>query len=138
MAEEGLNKVLLIGRLTRDSELRYTSGGSAVLNFSLATSENYFDKSSNERKEKTEFHNIVLWGKRGESLSKFLMKGSRIHVEGKLSTRSWEAKDGGKRYTTEVVAMNIILLGSRAGGAGGGDEGPPPPSDDDYDDDIPF
>ena len=90
-----------------------------------------------------------MWGKRGESVSKFLSKGSRICVEGRLQTRSWDAKDGGKRYTTEVVAINLLLLGGRSGGGGGGyDEGPPPPSDD-YapagprddgfgDDDIPF
>lgn len=144
---EGLNRVTLIGNLGQEPELRYTQGGQAVLNLRIATTESFVNRDR-ERQERTEWHTVVMWGKRGEALAKFLSKGSRICVEGRLQTRSWEAKDGGKRYTTEVVATNILLLGGRSGGGGSYDEGPPPPSDD-YapagprddgfgDDDIPF
>ena len=165
---EGLNRVILIGNLGQDPELRYTQSQQAVLQLRLATTESYFDTKSNERKEKTEWHTVVLWGKRGEALNKFLSKGSRIAVEGRLQTRSWEDKNGGKRYTTEINAQNVILLGGRGegrggggeygggGGAGGGGYGggagrggggggfDPGPSNDDFggeapnDDDIPF
>lgn len=142
---EGLNRVMLIGNLGQDPELRYTQGGQAVLNLRIATTESFVNRDR-ERQERTEWHTVVMWGKRGEALSKFLSKGSRLAVEGRLQTRSWEAKDGGKRYTTEIVATNIILLGGRSGGGGGMDDGPPPhtddfaPSRDDGfgDDDIPF
>lgn len=137
---------MLIGNLGQDPELRYTQGGQAVLNLRMATTESFVNRDR-ERQERTEWHTIVMWGKRGEALAKFLTKGSRMAVEGRIQTRSWEAKDGGKRYTTEIVATNVIMLGGRSGGGGGQDEGPPPPSDeyapgkaDDGfgDDDIPF
>ena len=145
---EGLNRVTLIGNLGQEPELRVTQGGQAILNLRIATTESFVNRDR-ERQERTEWHTVVMWGKRGEALSKFLSKGSRICVEGRLQTRSWEAQDGGRRYTTEVVATNILLLGTRAGGGGGArDEGAPPPSDryqpagtrDDAfdDDDIPF
>lgn len=125
---EGLNRVMLIGNLGQDPELRYTQGGQAVLNLRMATTESFMNRDR-ERQERTEWHTVVMWGKRGEALAKFLSKGSRLCVEGRLQTRSWEAKDGGKRYTTEIVATNVLMLGGRGGG-GGYDEGPPPPSDD--------
>ncbi len=123
---EGLNKVMLLGNLGADPELRVTQGGQAILKLRLATTENYLD-GNNARQERTEWHQITMWGKRGEALSKFLKKGERIFVEGRIQTTSYD-KDGEKRYRTEVVATNIILNGS-----GGGREeqrhesGSPPP-----------
>lgn len=127
---EGLNKVMLLGNLGADPELRMTAGGQAILKLRLATTETYLDKS-NVRQERTEWHSITVWGKRGEALAKILAKGSNIFVEGSLRTSSYE-KDGEKRYRTEIVANNILLTGRRAGGEagarGGGDDfgGPPP------------
>ena len=132
---EGLNRVLLIGNLGRDPELRFTQSGQAVLSLRLATNES-FQNRDGERQERTEWHSVTVWGKRGEGLNKVVSKGSQLFVEGRLQTRSWEDKQGQKRYTTEVVATNILLLGggSRGGGgggsSGGGGDGPPPPSDD--------
>jgi single-strand DNA-binding protein len=117
---EGLNRVILIGNLGQDPELRYTQNSQAVLNLRIATTESYFDTNTKERKEKTEWHTVVMWGKRGEALHKFLSKGSRICVEGRLQTRTWEDKTGAKRYATDVNATNIILLGGRGEGGGGG------------------
>ncbi len=114
MAEDGLNRVTLIGRLGQDPEVRFTQGGQAILNMRLATSESWKDESG-ERKERTEWHTVVMWGKRGEALGKFLAKGDRICIEGRLQTRSWEDKEGGKRATTEIVATNLVLLGSSGG-----------------------
>jgi len=125
---EGLNKVLLLGNLGADPELKVTQGGQAVLKLRLATTETYLDRN-NTRQERTEWHRVTLWGKRGEALAKFLTKGERIFVEGRISTSSYE-KDGEKRYSTEIVANNIILAGrgkggdrdfaSEGGGGGGG------------------
>ena len=111
---EGLNRVMLLGNLGADPDLRVTSGGQAVLKLRLATTESYLDKS-NTRQERTEWHSITVWGKRGEALAKILGKGSSIFVEGSLRTSSYE-KDGEKRYRTEVIANNIILAGRRGGG----------------------
>jgi single-strand DNA-binding protein len=151
---EGLNRVILIGNLGQDPELRYTQANQGVLSVRMATTESYFDNNTKERKERTEWHSVVVWGKRGEALNKILSKGSRICVEGRLQTRSWEDKQGNKRYTTEVVANNLILLGGRGegggaggGGARGGGGFDPGPAADDFgtegggapnDDDIPF
>lgn len=155
---EGLNRVILIGNLGQDPELRFTQSNQGVLSLRMATTESYFDTTTKERKEITEWHSVVVWGKRGEALNKILSKGSRIAVEGRLKTRSWEDKNGGgKRYATEVVANNVILLGGRgegggggggggggARGAGGGGYDPGPSGSDDFgndapqDDDIPF
>jgi single-strand DNA-binding protein len=129
---EGLNRVILIGNLGQDPELRYTQSNQGVLSIRMATTESYFDTNTKERKERTEWHSVVIWGKRGEALNKILSKGSRICVEGRLQTRSWEAKEGGKRYTTEINAQNVILLGGRGEGGGGGRGGgghDPGPSD---------
>jgi single-strand DNA-binding protein len=141
---------MLIGNLGQDPELRFTQSQKGVLSLRMATTESYFDTTTKERKELTEWHSVIVWGKRGEALNKILSKGSRIAVEGKLKTRSWDDKNGGgKRYATEVVADNIILLGGRPGGSGGGGhtggddhsgysqsgaDYPEPPADDD----IPF
>ncbi len=116
---EGLNKVLLLGNLGADPELKVTQGGQSVLKLRLATTETYLDRN-NARQERTEWHRVTLWGKRAEALSKFLQKGERIFVEGRIQTSSYE-KDGEKRYSTEIVANNIILAG-RGKGAGAGDE----------------
>lgn len=145
---EGLNKVMLIGNLGRDPELRYTQGGQAILNLRIATNES-FQNRDGERQERTEWHSVIIWGKRGEGLNKVLSKGSQLFVEGRLQTRSWEDKEGKKRYTTEVVATNVVLIGGRGGGGGSNFDEPPPPSDDmgmggggggggHDDDDIPF
>ena len=121
---EGLNRVMLLGNLGQDPELKMTSGGQAVLKLRLATSETYLDRNK-VRQERTEWHSVVVWGKRAEALSKFLTKGSRIFVEGGIRTSSYEDKEGQKRYRTEVVASNIILSGG-GGGGGGGRGGPRP------------
>ena len=115
-----VNKVILIGNLGRDVELRYTPGGTAVATLSLATTDVWNDKSG-QRQEKTEWHRVVLWGKTAETLQEYLLKGRQIYVEGKLQTRKWDDKDGNKRYTTEVKSDRVVLLGGRgSGGSGGG------------------
>ena len=113
-----VNKVILVGNLGRDAELRYTPGGAAVAKFSLATTEVWNDKAG-QRQERTEWHNIDLWGKQAESLSEYLVKGKQIYVEGRLQTRQWDDKDGNKRYTTEIRGDRIVLLGGGAGRGGG-------------------
>jgi single-strand DNA-binding protein len=143
---------MLIGRLGRDPELRYTPSGLAIANFSIATSEQWKDKDSGEKKERTEWHRIVVFGKLGELCGEYLAKGRQAYVEGRLQTRSWE-KDGVTRYTTEIVASDIQFLGakdsSNAGGsyinksaagesAAGGPEMPGPPDSETKADDIPF
>lgn len=119
MASEGLNKVLLIGNLGMDPELKHTQGGQAVLRLRLATTERWGEKG--EKKERTEWHTVIVWGNRGEALSKILTKGRTIYVEGRLSTREWEDKQGSKRTTTEIVATNVLLLGGGQRGEGGGE-----------------
>lgn len=140
----GINKVIIVGNLGRDPEMRYTPDGTAVANFSVATSESWTDKQSGEKKEKTEWHRIVAWRRLGEICGEYLHKGSQVYVEGKLQTRSWE-QDGVTRYTTEVIASTVQFLGGRDGGGRpassqrGGDQGyPEPPMADTQDDDIPF
>jgi len=119
---DGLNRVMLLGNLGGDPELRFTQGGQAVLNLRLATTETYLDKDK-VRRERTDWHNVVVWGKRGEALAKILGKGSSIFVEGSLRTSSYDDRDGNKRYKTEVVANNVILTG-RGRGAPAGDDVP--------------
>ena len=111
-----VNKVILVGNLGRDSELRYTPGGAAVATLNLATTEVWNDKQG-QRQEKTEWHRVVLWGKQAESLQEYLTKGKQIYVEGRLQTRQWDDKDGNKKYTTEIKADRITLLGGGAAGA---------------------
>ena len=119
-----VNKVILVGNLGRDAELRYTPGGAAVATINMATTEVWNDKSG-QRQEKTEWHRVVLWGKSAESLAEYLTKGKQIYVEGRLQTRQWDDKDGNKRYTTEIRGDRIVLLGGGGGGrgAGGGSRG---------------
>jgi single-strand DNA-binding protein len=123
---EGLNRVMLLGNLGADPELRSTSGGQAVLKFRLATTESYLDRNRT-RQERTEWHNIVVWGKRAEGLSKVLSKGSRLFVEGALRTSSYEDRDGNKRYKTEINALNVLLCGGR--GTSASREAGPEPDD---------
>ena len=110
-----LNKVLLIGRLGKDPEIRYTPDGSPVANFSLATSENWTDKNGT-RQERTEWHNIVAWRKLADLSKRFLTKGRQVYIEGRIQTREWDDRDGNKRRTTEVIANQMVLLGSRSEG----------------------
>jgi single-strand DNA-binding protein len=140
-----VNKAILIGHLGADPEMRYTSSGTGVCELRLATNENWTDKNG-QKQERTEWHRVIVWGKQGENCSKFLSKGRQVYVEGRLQTRSWEDKEGNKRYTTEVIANDVRFLsggGSGGGGGGGGgggrgDQGPPPGNFGGGDDDIPF
>lgn len=119
----GVNKVILVGRLGKDPEVRHLDNGSVVANFSIATSESYKDKQTNEKKEITEWHNIVAWRGLAEVVEKYAHKGDMMYIEGKLQTRSWE-KDGVTRYTTEIVAGSIQLLGNKGSGGGSSDSRP--------------
>jgi single-strand DNA-binding protein len=114
-----VNKVILVGNLGRDAELRYTPGGAPVATLNLATTEVWNDKTSGQKQEKTEWHRIVLWGKSAESLSEYLTKGKQIYVEGRLQTRKWQDKDGNDKYSTEIRSDRIVLLGGGGGGGGG-------------------
>ncbi len=116
-----VNKVILVGNLGRDAELRYTPGGAAVATLNMATTETWNDKSG-QKQEKTEWHRVVFWGKVAESLTEYLTKGKQVYVEGRLETRQWNDKDGNKRYTTEIKGDKIVLLGGGGGrgGSGGG------------------
>ncbi|MFO7667025.1 MAG: single-stranded DNA-binding protein [Desulfobacterales bacterium] len=143
----GINKAMIVGRLGRDPEIRYTPGGVAVANFSVATSEEWKDKESNEKKERTEWHRIVAFGKLGEICGEYLSKGKLVYVEGRIQTRSWEDKDGNKKYTTEIVASDVQFLDKKDSGSGdyprkGQDDKPErgsgPAYHDSKDDDIPF
>ncbi len=108
----GVNKIILIGRLGRDPEVRYSQSGRAVVNFSIATSEEWKDKETGEKKERTEWHRVVAFGRLGEICGEYLSKGKQVYIEGRLKTRSWE-KDGITRYTTEIVAEKMQFLGSK-------------------------
>jgi single-strand DNA-binding protein len=161
-----LNKVMLIGNLGADPEVRYMPAGGAVVNITLATSMRWKDKQSGERKEATEWHRVVFFNRLAEVVGEYLKKGSQIYVEGRLQTRKWQDQNGQDRYTTEIVASEMHMLGSRSGGTAdfGGDQSystqqsrpasqpqqsrpqndpgssmpPMPPNYDDFDDDIPF
>jgi len=142
---DGLNKCMLLGNLGADPELKVTPGGQAVLKLRLATTESYLDKSQT-RQERSEWHRITIWGKRGEGLAKILSKGDRIFVEGRIQTSTYE-KDGEKRYSTEIVANNVILCGGRKRDAGGDSQrdsvpptapSDPTPAPAGGDDEIPF
>ena len=118
-----VNKVILVGNLGRDAELRYTPGGAPVATLNLATTEVWNDKAG-QRQEKTEWHRVVLWGKTAESLNEYLTKGKQIYVEGRLQTRQWDDKDGNERYTTEIRGDRIVLLGGGGGGGAGASRQP--------------
>jgi len=140
-----VNKVIIVGNLGADPDLRYTSSGSPVCELRIATNESWTDKQG-QKQERTEWHRCIVWGKTGENCSKYLSKGRQVYLEGRLQTRSWDDKEGNKRYTTEIVANDVQFLSSGSGGGGGnrggGNEEPPPPNDPGFgggsDDDIPF
>ena len=151
----GVNKVILIGNLGNDPDVRYTASGAAVANISLATAESWRDKESGEQQERTEWHRVVFFGRLAEIVAEYLKKGSQIYVEGRLQTRKWQDKEGKDRYSTEIVANEMQMLGSRSGGSSNQsyDQSPPDddtssgnkpqkaaakPKDDEFDDDIPF
>jgi single-strand DNA-binding protein len=155
----GINKVILVGNLGKDPETRYMPSGSAVTNLTLATSEAWKDKQSGEQQERTEWHKVAMFGRLAEIAAEYLRKGSQVYIEGKLRTRKWQDKEGKDRWTTEIVADEMQMLGGKGGGAGAGagagapagaaaggggsgggraavnDSGGPPG---DFDDDIPF
>ena len=140
----GINKVILVGNLGADPETRYMPSGSAVTNLSVATSESWKDKQTGEQTERTEWHKVVMFDRLAEVAAEYLRKGSQVYIEGKLQTRKWQDKSGQDRYTTEIVASQMIMLGSRDSGdtyrpsgpdAGGG---PGAPTQAPEDDDIPF
>ena len=116
----GVNKVILVGNLGRDPEVRYSPNGQAVANITLATSESWKDKNTGDKQERTEWHRVVFFGRLAEIAGEYLKKGMQVYVEGRLQTRKWQDKEGQDRYTTEIVASEMQMLGSR-GGAGGGD-----------------
>ena len=136
----GVNKVILVGNLGQDPETRYAASGSAVSNISVATSRSWRDKQTNEMKEDTEWHRVVLFGRLGEIAGEYLKKGSKVYIEGYLSTRKWQDQQGQDRYTTEIVAREMQMLDSRQGGQQS--QAPRPmdsgPVNDDFEDDIPF
>jgi single-strand DNA-binding protein len=155
----GVNKVILVGNLGADPDMRYTPSGQGVCELRLATSESWNDKNG-QRQERTEWHRIVVWGKRAEVCSKYLSKGRQVYVEGRIQTRTYDDKDGNKRYITEIIAADVQFLGgggregAQGGRSGGRSDEAPPPSDADFgggagygggggggggpDDDIPF
>jgi single-strand DNA-binding protein len=113
-----VNKVILLGNLGKDPELRYTPSGQAVARFSLATSDRWRDKNSGEWQDRTEWHTVVCWAKLAETVGQYLTKGSSVYIEGRLQTRSWDDKEGKKHYSTEVVANEMVMVGGRNSGAG--------------------
>jgi single-strand DNA-binding protein len=157
----GINKVILVGNLGADPDTRYMPSGKAVTNIRIATSESWKDKTSGDQQERTEWHGVVLFDKLGEIAAEYLRKGSQVYIEGSLRTRKWQDKEGKDRYTTEIIARDMQMLGSRGGGGGGGgmsgggggggggdsrpsrsaapeERGPPPADEGGFDDDIPF
>ena len=156
MASRGINKVILVGNLGNDPEMRYTSSGTAIANISLATSDSWKDKNTGEQQERTEWHRVVFFDRLAEVVGEYLKKGSQIYVEGELRTDKWQDNQGNDRYTTKIRARNMQMLGGREGGSGGSNsrggaprteskpaksaDQPPaePPSGGDFDDDIPF
>lgn len=145
----GVNKVILVGNLGNDPETKYMPSGSAVTNLSVATNESWKDKQTGEQKDRTEWHRVAMFGRLAEIAAEYLRKGSQVYIEGKLRTRKWQDQQGNDKYTTEIIADEMQMLGGRSGGGapamgGGGSSGPPPgpPSQGggsgDFDDDIPF
>ncbi len=144
-----VNKAILIGNLGKDPEVRYTQDGRAVANFSIATSETWKDKETGDKKERTEWHRIVVFGKLGEICGEYLSRGKQVYIEGRIQTREWEDRDGNKRYTTEIVANNMVMLGARGDSEAARPSAASPAADSGYpepptaytekpDDDIPF
>ena len=119
----GVNKVILVGNLGKDPEMKYTASGAAIANITVATSESWNDKQSGERVEKTEWHRVVFFRRLAEIVGEYLRKGSQVYIEGKLQTRKWQDQNGQDRYTTEVVANDMQMLGSRGGESGGASQG---------------
>jgi single-strand DNA-binding protein len=146
----GVNKVILVGNLGKDPETRYMPSGSAVTNLRIATSESWKDKQSGEQQERTEWHSVAMFGRLAEIAAEYLRKGSQVYIEGKLRTRKWQDKEGKDRYTTEIVANEMQMLGSRGGERAGAEpRGEPrsapaqeraaqPAAAGEFDDDIPF
>ncbi len=145
----GVNKVILVGNLGKDPEVRYMPNGNAVANITLATTESWKDKQTGEQQEKTEWHRIVMFRRLGEIAGEYLKKGSQVYIEGKLQTRKWQDNSGNDRYTTEIVASEMQMLGGRGGGGSAGFSGDSAPAKSapaqpaaapagDFDDDIPF
>ena len=151
----GINKVIIIGNVGGDPETRYMPSGSAVTNLTVATNESWKDKQTGEQKERTEWHRVAMFNRLAEIAAEYLRKGSQVYIEGKLRTRKWQDKSGQDRYTTEIIADEMQMLGGRGGSGGGGNFGggsqgggqdsgqgggnaPPQPGPDDFDDDIPF
>ena len=158
----GINKVILVGNVGGDPETRYMPSGSAVTNITIATNESWKDKQTGEQKERTEWHRVAMFNRLAEIAAEYLRKGSQVYIEGKLRTRKWQDKSGNDRYTTEIIADEMQMLGGRSGGGGGnfgggsqgggqggsqggsqgsdqgGGNAPPQPGPDDFDDDIPF
>lgn len=119
----GLNKVMLIGNLGADPEIRYTAGGAAVANVRLATADSWRDKDSGETQERTEWHRVVFFGRLAEIVEQYVKKGSQIYIEGRLQTRKWQDKEGNEKFSTEIVASEMQMLGGRGGSSGGGGAG---------------
>lgn len=140
----GVNKVIIIGNLGQDPDTRYMPSGSAVTNLRVATNESWKDKQTGEQKDRTEWHNVAMFNRLAEIAAEYLRKGSQVYIEGKLRTRKWQDKQGNDRYTTEIVADEMQMLGGRSGAGAPamndpGDSRPAPrASADDFDDDIPF
>lgn len=145
----GVNKVILVGTLGADPDTRYTPSNAAVTNLSIATNESWKDKQSGEQKEKTEWHRVVMFNRLAEIATEYLRKGSQVYIEGKIQTRKWEDKEGKDRWTTEIVANEMQMLGSRSSGGNSAPSSPEESSSnttstpekqgsDDFDDDIPF
>ncbi len=140
----GINKVILVGKLGQDPDTRYMPSGSAVTNFTVATNESWKDKQTGEQKERTEWHRVATFNRLAEIAAEYLRKGSQVYIEGKLRTRKWQDRDGNDRYTTEIIADEMQMLGGRGGGSAparsqsGSSSAPAQPGPDDFDDDIPF
>jgi single-strand DNA-binding protein len=160
----GVNKVIIVGNLGQDPETRYMPSGSAVTNFTVATNESWKDKQTGEQKDRTEWHRVAMFNRLAEIAAEYLRKGSQVYIEGKLRTRKWQGQDGNDRYTTEIIADEMQMLGGRGGsgggdfgggrsqgggqgggqsggqggGQGGGGSAPPQPGPEEFDDDIPF
>ena len=143
-----LNKVMIIGNLGADPEMRYTPSGAAVANFNVACNRQWTNRETNERQEQTEWVRVVLWNRQAEIASQYLQKGSQVYIEGRLQTREWQDRDGNRRWSTEVVGSQMLMLGGRGGSSGdfgggspggGGDwQGGPPPGGPVDADDLPF